>query len=410
MPGPPPGRELPGLVLKDRGALFNKLNQKDRRNIMFNNRFGILANSGDDTGNDGSTRDTREVKVKKPPPIETLNKKLNEIIEIIKTCKNLTCASAIQYRLSVTKIDNKMRETVKIYTENSSDFNVLQKHLDQVNVEYSTHPLHGDKKLKICLYGLYDMQPDLIKSEIKKLFTIEPCDIKKIKPKNEYSGDSRIHILYFKKSDKVRVADLREKITGLFNMRVRFEYYSPRKYGPTQCTNCQDYGHGSENCHRIPKCVRCGGNHSSKSCIHLSTPDPTSADKPKINNDLVKCANCGGKHTANYSKCSYRANLLKKQENFKKPSKSIGYKFNLNDFPALNPNIEVTNTSNTNSIWQKYPAPPPLESTLEAMQRFLDSQNQMATMMNQMMTQMCTILSTMNQMLEKMNNLNNGQK
>lgn len=409
MPGPPLGREQPGLAQKNRGAPYKVLNREDRRKIMSNNQFALLANNnGNGSGIDSSPMDTATVKVKKPPPIEVFNQKISSIRALLINCKNLKCA--YDFRLSVIRLENSVRESVKIYTGNNSDFALVQNHLDINKVEYTTHPLYDDKKLKICLYGLYVMDTDEIKAEITKVLKIEPI-VKVITPKSVQTGDSRVYILYFKRSDKIKCSDLREKITGLFNMRVRFEYYSPRKFGPTQCANCQDFGHGSENCHRQPRCIRCGDKHTSKSCIHLPIHDDTQANPPKINNDLVKCANCGGKHTANYTRCTYRASVVNKMNHFKTSSKRPNYNFNPAEFPSLPSQPQVTGSSNNNAFtWRKDQIPPPHEATFDALQRFLDTQNNMANMMNQMFNQMSTMLSTINQMLDKLSLINNGQK
>ena len=33
-----------------------------------------------------------------------------------------------------------------------------------------------------------------------------------------------------------------------------------------QYANCQQYGHTKAYCHRIPKCVKCAGNHQTANC------------------------------------------------------------------------------------------------------------------------------------------------
>lgn len=413
MPGPPGnGRELPGLVLKDRGASFLQNQREARQNLMANNRYNVLRD-GDDGQSNMDT--TVTVKVKKPPPIELATLKLSEIQKKIKNCQNLTCD--VQYRISVTTIEDKVRETVKIYAQNNQDFTVIKNHLNTNNIEYSTHPLHDDKQVKICMYGLNEVNTADLKSEIGKFVKtkdesksndkfflhVGPSEIKMITPRKGFIGESRIYILYFKKSDKIKVADLRNAINGLFNIRVRFEYYSPRKFGPTQCTNCQDFGHGTASCHRASKCVRCGGNHASKSCIFLPVGEEKQETKPKIAENLVKCANCGGKHTANYAKCVYRKNVIAKQQQFKPLQKRQEFSYQDYDFPELIPtqtetHPRINNKFSWSNITQQQQ---PQQSTMEAMQRFLDAQNSMAQMMNQMMSQMTTMLATINQMLDK---------
>lgn len=57
-----------------------------------------------------------------------------------------------------------------------------------------------------------------------------------------------------------------------------------------QCYNCQGWGHSSTNCHLTPKCVKCGQNHTSRTC-------------DKSRETPATCANCGGDHPANYRNC-----------------------------------------------------------------------------------------------------------
>lgn len=412
MSGPPKlVREIPGLKPHDRKAEFKKDQQAARQALMQNNRYAILANNGAAGNEDALMEISGEPKVKKPPPIELFGVKISEIKTKIDSCENLTCE--VDYRISATKVEKGVRETVKVYPKNNQDYTILKQFFSEQRLEYSSHPLFDDKKVKICMYGLIEMDVEEVKTELKKYFGVVPCDIKMIKPKDDNKTQTRIYILYFKKSDKVKVADLRSAVTGLFSIRVRFEYYSPRKYGPTQCANCQDFGHGTENCHRSPKCVRCGGKHLSKSCIFLPKEAPATPNtKVKIPDNLVKCANCGGSHTANFTGCSYRANVIKKQQHFKKHGKQSTRNFAVveEDFPVLQTSPGATAAMNDIFTWKNNSHPPSQQSTFDAMQRFLDSQQMMASMMNQMMTQMSTMLKTINDLLEKITTINDGRK
>ena len=75
-------------------------------------------------------------------------------------------------------------------------------------------------------------------------------------------------------------------------------------------TKSMKFGHGVENSYLDPNCIRCGGTHKSKECIHLQDPSCSNGKIPEIN---IKCANCGEKHTANYSKCSKRIQFAQQQ-------------------------------------------------------------------------------------------------
>ena len=209
--------------------------------------------------------------------------------------------------------------------------------------------------------------------------TSEPSEVKMIKPKHEAS-ECRIYILYYKKSDRIRVADLRPEVSSLFNLRVRFECYSPRKNGPTQCSRCQDYNHGAESCFRAHRCIRCGDNHESKQYPHLSKIVPKIGEKPQIPQDCVKCVNCGGNHTANQSKCSYRATVAQKQQYFRsiyKEKQQVAPP-EFDEFPELPQQTKAHELDRTFN-WSRNTIPPQQDSTMQALQRFLDPQNNMAS-------------------------------
>lgn len=343
----------------------------------------------------------------KKPPIEVQNIKLSELSELMESIKGVECN--LQYRLSIIKYEKNVKETIKIYAQTDKDYETVKKACIENKLEFNTHPLYGDKKIKICMYGLVEVDTETVKSELKKYFGVEPCEIKMIKPADGYKGESRVYIIYFKKSCNVKLADLKETVSGLFNLRVRFQYYSPKKFGPTQCSNCQDYGHGSENCHRPPKCVRCGGLHASKTCNYLQ-PATSITDKPKIPQNMVKCANCLGAHTANYTKCIYRTNVIQKQQKYRTPHKAAKtFHFDAADFPALETRPHVP--PGFNNGWRHNTLPvQTTHPTTDMMHKFLETQSNMMNMMNQMMNQMNNMLSTVTQLIEKISNLSYASK
>jgi hypothetical protein len=120
-------------------------------------------------------------------------------------------------------------------------------------------------------------------------------------------------------------------------------------YGPTQCGNCQKFGHGSSNCFMKPQCIKCGENHKSAACIY------NEPDKNIIPQKFIKCANCGQPHTANYSNCTKRLEYINikqkiRQNNTKNPN--IGFHLNQQNynskFPLINNQQNQKNLSNNN--------------------------------------------------------------
>jgi hypothetical protein len=178
--------------------------------------------------------------------------------------------------------------------------------------------------------------------------------MKIINIKNRRFDDHINYIVCFKKSDGIKINKLRE-IKSICQMIVRWQYYTPKKIGPTQCGNCMKFGHGSDNCYLEARCIRCGELHKSKECSYLT--DKSKANE-KIPNDKVKCANCGQQHTANFSKCIKRLEYIHIQSKFRtKQPQFTRQNSSFKPAPQLNdanfPNIPATQTRGQRDAWKQ---------------------------------------------------------
>jgi hypothetical protein len=197
------------------------------------------------------------------------------------------------------------------------------------------------------LYGLPDFNVEFIKENLnhEKLF---PVEVKKLKINNTKYDYQCHYLLYFKKSDKIKISQVRE-IKYLCRCVVRWEYYAHRRIGPTQCSNCQGFRHGTQHCHLKPKCIRCSLSHKSSECPLLDTNNPKS--KTPVEN--LKCANCGGNHVASYSKCPERIVLIKARETANNRLKNRRSNFSFTPAPELN-NFNfpgITKQPSTSNAW-----------------------------------------------------------
>jgi hypothetical protein len=197
---------------------------------------------------------------------------------------------------------------IKIHTFSDLEFQAIKKHCIDNSIEFFTHTLRDEKLTKIVLYGLPDFNIDFVKENLKeeKLF---PVEIKKLKIKETKYDDQCHFLLYFKKLDKIKISQLRE-IKYFCNCVVRWAYYVHKRIGPTQCSNCQGFRHGTDNCYLKPKCIRCSQAHKSSECPLINKEKPDS--KTAVEN--LKCANCGDNHVASYTKCPERLALIKARE------------------------------------------------------------------------------------------------
>ena len=85
-------------------------------------------------------------------------------------------------------------------------------------------------------------------------------------------------------------------------LRVQVRAFNS-KPGPSQCFQCQRFGHSSAFCKMPPRCVRCGEAHN-ENC-------------PVVKPQPATCCNCGGSHPANFRGCNHFKKALKKQQRSK---------------------------------------------------------------------------------------------
>lgn len=78
---------------------------------------------------------------------------------------------------------------------------------------------------------------------------------------------------------------------GLLHFRTEPPKTNTFATTPSQCLNCQKFGHTSKDCTAKPTCRKCAGNHLTREC--------------KVEQQS-KCANCSGSHAASYGGCPER--------------------------------------------------------------------------------------------------------
>jgi hypothetical protein len=312
---------------------LRKLNEKYEDSMVYDpqisteNRFGDLNPDAEDSDDSQDSAES-DTSLKRKNPTKTKSTPANEV-RVTKpaqkndnvaqkkfppiTVKNLNVLQ-LQSKLQGIKVEItnvKFQLTsygIKIHTFSDLEFQTIKKHCIDKSIEFFTHTLRDEKLTKIVLYGLPDFNIEFVREKLKdeKLF---PVDIKKLKIKESKYDDQCHFLLYFKKSDKIKISQLRE-IKYFCNCVVRWAYYVHKRIGPTQCSNCQGFRHGTDNCYLQPKCIRCSQAHKSSDCPLINK------EKPELKTavEKLKCANCGDNHVASYTKCPERLALIKTKQ------------------------------------------------------------------------------------------------
>lgn len=174
----------------------------------------------------------------------------------------------------------------KIPCYSISDYKAVLQYFDENQMPYHTFSIPNERTLRVTIRGL---PKDIILNELfEKLrsaeIPVERVHKMKVKP---FALDRAPLILVIIPHNNEGLKLLRVK--KILGHEVTVE---PPIKKLIQCYRCQKWGHAQRYCSGQLKCVKCAGDHDSKTCLKDFNEPPT-------------CANCGGNHTASYRECFY---------------------------------------------------------------------------------------------------------
>lgn len=241
------------------------------------NRYALLANEAEET--------TTQVKSFKPPPLYLREQNSNELIKHL-----IKLLGEKSFYVVPIKRGNIIETKIHVNTEN--DFRKLVSDFESSKKNFYTYQLKSSRGLHVVIKGI-DHSVDT--AEISKALELEGFKIKNvINIRNRERIPQPLFRVEFEHGDiKLKKGEVHPiySLRYLLHRRVTVEEPHRRK-GPTQCLNCQEYGHTRTYCHLNPVCVVCGELHHSNQC-----------DKPREDPSVKKCSNCNKNHTANYRGC-----------------------------------------------------------------------------------------------------------
>ena len=270
-------------------------------NVPTNNRFGVLAHCliNDDetdtpkqmTEHKTDTEKDSDSPNKKPPPIyihgtishrkllETLNEKYN---------------NKFHAKLSADKL-----KIIFQHVEDHKDFIEICRN---DKIQFHTYSIPSEKVLTVVLKGLIRL-PD--KTIINSLKTqgLNPLSCTEIPTHTKYP---LFRITFAPGTTIAKINHVR----FIENLKIYWDKYESKR-PVIQCYRCQAHGHSSVNCNKVPKCVKCAGQHDTRTCTKTTETPPT-------------CTNCGGAHPANYSNCPALLAFLAKRNEYKLKQARLG--------------------------------------------------------------------------------------
>lgn len=228
--------------------------------------------------------------VPKPEPIFVTG--VNNITFLKQTLHNF-----IENKL-YTMTTLKSGHVVKIMPTDIESYKKIREQFVIKNISHYTYALKSEKPYRVVLRGLHASEDtSSIATELKEL----GHDVRQIVNARHRSTKEPLPLFYVDLEPKMNNKDIFQ-VKRLNYTVVSFE--APyKKKEILQCKRCQRFGHSKNQCFRPFRCVKCGGDHPTASCLKSPTTEAT-------------CANCLEKHPASYKGCSkykkYRELILKK--------------------------------------------------------------------------------------------------
>lgn len=192
-----------------------------------------------------------------------------------------------------------------LFVDDRDDHNKVLKNIQEEKISYHTYTTNEDKSHALVLRGL---AKGTTISDIE-----EDLDIQyEIKTRSIFLMNTKNRPLYLVVTDPSLTLDyLNKNIRRVLYTCITWELRRSVQQ-IIQCRNCQRWGHATTNCGRPPRCLKCAGEHLTRTCL-------------KSRETAAKCANCEGEHPANYSKCQAYLDRIERLEEKRSKSNPIKY-------------------------------------------------------------------------------------
>lgn len=241
----------------------------------------------------------------KPPPITITNPQEGNPVQLLNS-------SGAKFTMRILSLG------LKVFPENVEGHIAIINALKNSTLQFFTHPMRSDGKLKVVLKGLPRVDTNDIASDLGERHNLVPSAIRLIPTQ----GTMAMFCVEFPKTI-TSLKHLQDKVTNILYYKVTWEASRKRNTGPTLCNKCSMFGHGAANCARAPVCSACAGAHPVSDCQTASNSNEDTTAAPPIYN----CANCAVRklksdHRADDPTCATKALLIAARNEQKPPSKT----------------------------------------------------------------------------------------
>jgi hypothetical protein len=185
-------------------------------------------------------------------------------------------------------------DTVKINCSTPDTYRKMVQYFKDNNIYHHTYQLKEERAYRIVIkYLHHSTNIEDIKQELYNLGR----NVRNIINARNRVTKEPLNLFFVDLEPAENNKDI-YSLEAIQNRIITIEPPRTNKNNHVQCMRCQQYGHTKRYCNMPYVCVKCGGKHSTASCVK-------SKDSP------AKCALCGGNHPANYKGCEHYHNLTK---------------------------------------------------------------------------------------------------
>lgn len=224
------------------------------------------------------SQDANARREKPPPPLFIQDKGKWDMLSRLLTDRKIFYTNA-----------RSTQQGIKVQVSSVNDHRALTKLLRKESISFHTYALEEEKKLRVVIRNVpKEVHTDAVCTDLKNQdFPVHAVH-------RMYSGKDRspydLVLVVLDRSPEGKAIFNLKTVCGLSGLDVQAPF---RNGAPSQCHNCQLYGHAARFCYARPRCVKCLGDHATENCSRTrDSPDPPS------------CVLCGTQgHTANYRGC-----------------------------------------------------------------------------------------------------------
>jgi hypothetical protein len=278
-----------------------------KKAIPTSNQYALLTNTNDevemeqDEDAGASNQQFRPVLNNKPKAASTPKKAKPIVLWNTNHVDLKKMADELQLNCPFQKM--KSKNAYQMFPSSKEEKQAIRDHLDSKAMQYHTYTEIEDRHSIFVLKNFELMDTTEL---VKTLQASQiPAKFATLISKKESNPVYRVS---FEKS-AVDDNTLMNQHRFVDRLRVTWEKLAKAKQRPTQCRNCQAWGHSKVNCKRQFRCHKCIEPHGPGECKRTAA-DAADPKKPP------KCCNCGERHLSSNYGCpaylKYAAKTMKR--------------------------------------------------------------------------------------------------